>query len=42
VPLASAIYGGAWDGPLFVLTHHPDDATPAEGVTFLDCDPAGL
>src|SRR5262245_6160427 len=33
-------YGGAWDGPIFVLTHHPDDATPADGVTFLDCDPA--
>ena len=33
-------YGGAWDGPIFVLTHHPEDATPAEGVTFLDCDPA--
>jgi dihydrofolate reductase len=23
-----------------VLTHHPQDATPADGVTFLDCDPA--
>jgi dihydrofolate reductase len=33
-------YGGAWDGPLFVLTHHPEDATPAEGVTFLNCGPA--
>ncbi|SFQ09951.1 Dihydrofolate reductase [Amycolatopsis arida] len=33
-------YGGAWDGPIFVLTHHPEDATPADGVTFLDCDPA--
>ena len=22
-----------------VLTHHPEDATPADGVTFLDCDP---
>ncbi len=33
-------YGGAWTGPLFVLTHHPQDATPAAGVTFLDCDPA--
>lgn len=21
-----------------MLTHHPDDATPADGVTFLDCD----
>ena len=33
-------YGGAWQGPIFVLTHHPQDATPAPGVTFLDCDPA--
>jgi dihydrofolate reductase len=33
-------YGGAWDGPIFVLTHHPQDATPADGVTFLDCDVA--
>jgi dihydrofolate reductase len=33
-------YGGAWDGPIFVLTHHPEDATPADGVTFLHCDPA--
>jgi dihydrofolate reductase len=23
-----------------VLTHHPQDATPADGVTFLSCDPA--
>jgi dihydrofolate reductase len=33
-------YGGAWQGPIFVLTHHPEDATPAPGVTFLDCDVA--
>src|SRR6185436_16136898 len=30
-------YGGAWQGPLFVLTHHPRDARPEDGVTFLDC-----
>jgi hypothetical protein len=23
-------YGGAWEGPIFVLTHHPEDAKPAE------------
>jgi len=34
------VYGGAWDGPIFVLTHHPEDATPADGVTFLNCGPA--
>jgi dihydrofolate reductase len=33
-------YGGAWTGPIFVLTHHPEDARPADGVTFLNCDPA--
>jgi dihydrofolate reductase len=30
-------YGGAWQGPIFILTHHPEDATPADGVTFLSC-----
>lgn len=39
-PDASAVYGGAWSGPVFVLTHHPEDAAQAEGVTFLDCDVA--
>lgn len=35
-------YGGgdAWQGQVFVLTHHPEDATPADDVTFLDCDVA--
>jgi len=33
-------YGGAWDGPIFILTHHPADASPADGVTFLNCGPA--
>jgi dihydrofolate reductase len=39
-PDVSGIYGGAWQGPVFVLTHHPDDAQPADGVTFLSCDVA--
>jgi dihydrofolate reductase len=30
-----AIYGGAWRGPVFVLTHRP--APPVAGVTFLTC-----
>ena len=30
-------YGGVWQGPIFVLTHHPEDARPAEHVTFLSC-----
>ena len=33
-------YGGAWSGPVFVLTHHPEDAIPDEGITFLNCDVA--
>ena len=33
-------WGGAWSGPIFVLTHHPEDATPAADVTFLNCDVA--
>ena len=39
-PDPSAVYGGAWHGPIFVLTHHPNDATPTDGVTFLNCGPA--
>jgi len=41
-PDTSAVYGGAWNGPVFVLTHHPEDAAPdpSERVTFLTCDPA--
>ncbi|KRC67006.1 deaminase [Aeromicrobium sp. Root236] len=31
-------YGGAWQGPIFVLTHHPEDARPSEDITFLSCD----
>jgi dihydrofolate reductase len=30
----AGIYGGAWSGPVFVLTHRPDDH-PGEGVTFI-------
>ncbi|GAB3885460.1 dihydrofolate reductase family protein [Kibdelosporangium lantanae] len=33
-------YGGVWQGPIFVLTHHPEDARPAPDVTFLNCGPA--
>jgi dihydrofolate reductase len=39
-PDVSGIYGGAWQGPVFVLTHHPEDAQPADRVTFLSCDVA--
>jgi dihydrofolate reductase len=30
-------YGGKWKGPIFILTHHPEDARPADDVTFLNC-----
>jgi len=30
-------YGGAWTGPIFVLTSHPEDARPAPDITFLSC-----
>ncbi|GAA1268852.1 hypothetical protein GCM10009646_65420 [Streptomyces aureus] len=39
-PDASATYGGQWQGPVFVLTHRPEDLKPAGGVTFLNCDVA--
>lgn len=39
-PDPSAPYGGAMGGPVFILTHHPEDAQPADGVTFLNCDVA--
>jgi len=31
---------GDWEGPIFILTHHPEDAAPAAGTTFLNCAPA--
>lgn len=40
VPDPSAPYGGEFVGKLFILTHHPEDAKPAVGVTFLNCDVA--
>ncbi|MFH8735831.1 dihydrofolate reductase family protein [Streptomyces sp. NPDC017964] len=39
-PDARATYGGQWQGPVFVLTHHPEDLKPADGVAFLNCDVA--
>lgn len=30
-------YGGAWTGPIFVLTHHPEDAHVADDITVLSC-----
>lgn len=39
-PDVNTIYGSAWQGPVFVLTHHPDDLPRVEGVTVLSCDVA--
>ncbi len=36
-PDVSSTYGGTWTGSTFVLTHHPQDAQPSDGVTFLSC-----
>ncbi|NNH03968.1 dihydrofolate reductase [Microbacterium ulmi] len=41
-PVGHSPWGGAWQGPIFVLTHHPEDAEPAENVTFLHRDPADV
>ena len=30
-------YGGAWTGPIFVLTHHPGDARHDDDITILSC-----
>jgi dihydrofolate reductase len=35
---AGLVYGGAWSGKVFVLTHHPEDVVRGPGVTFLSCD----
>jgi dihydrofolate reductase len=39
-PDAGNLYDGATPIPVFVLTHHPEDARPSPGVTFLNCDVA--
>lgn len=39
-PSIDAIYGGGWHGPVFMLTHHPEDAQPVEGLQVLSCDVA--
>jgi dihydrofolate reductase len=31
----AGIYGGRWNGPVFVLTHHPEDAPDDPTVTLL-------
>jgi len=33
-------YSEDWQGAIFVLTHHPEDARPTEDITFLSCDVA--
>jgi dihydrofolate reductase len=34
------IYGGRWDGPVFVLTHRPPDAAVDDRITFISSPPA--
>jgi len=34
-------FGGGWDGPQFVLTHHPPD-TPVPGITFVTDLPSAV
>ena len=34
-------YGGAWQGPIFVLTHHLEDAMPADGGHVPELRPSG-
>jgi dihydrofolate reductase len=33
-------YSDTWQGQVFVLTHHPEDAQQVDGVSFLNCDVA--
>ena len=33
-------YSDEWEGGIFVLTHHPEDAPQVDGVTVLSCDVA--
>jgi len=48
-PVGHNPWGGAWQGPIFVLTHHPEDANlgdrfrgSADDVTFLHREPADV
>ncbi len=34
----AGIYGGKWDGPVFVLTHDPPERNEDPGITFLTDD----
>ncbi|OQO93641.1 dihydrofolate reductase family protein [Saccharomonospora piscinae] len=38
VPEARQPFGGAWQGPQFVLTHHPPEDEPDPSITFLSGD----
>ncbi|WP_350274798.1 dihydrofolate reductase family protein [Kribbella sp. HUAS MG21] len=39
-PDADATYDGTWQGTVFILTHHPEDASPTPSTVFLNCDVA--
>lgn len=36
--VSKSAYGGLFIGPIFVLTHHPEDAGTREGLTFINTD----
>ncbi|GAB3925831.1 dihydrofolate reductase family protein [Kribbella albertanoniae] len=36
-PNADSTYDGDWQAPVFILTHHPEDAPPTPNTTFLNC-----
>ncbi|GAA1897602.1 dihydrofolate reductase family protein [Streptomyces durmitorensis] len=36
-PDADSTYDGTWQAPVFILTHHPEDAPPTPNTTFLNC-----
>jgi dihydrofolate reductase len=38
---AKAPFGGAWSGPIFVLTHRPPEAPEDEAITYLSGDVRG-
>ncbi len=37
-PEGRKVYGGAWEGPQFVLTHHPPDGEEDPAITFITED----
>ena len=36
-PDADSTYDGSWQAPVFILTHHPEDAPATPNTVFLNC-----